>query len=155
MCHLDIPHIDPRSADHSKMVRDCYWLFWKKIFWNVHSSWVRRRLSPKFFRSDFQKMLFGMFVPYGSAGGSAQKFFRSGSQKGISGMFVPLESAGGSAQNFFVQASREEISWNISLIWADQTYCRLLWLICDDDSHSEMSIPFGSAGGSTQNFSHL
>ena len=44
-------------------------------FWDVRSSWVRRRLCPKFFRLGSQKILSGMFVPHGSAGRSAQNFF--------------------------------------------------------------------------------
>merc|ERR1711989_211214 len=60
-------------------------IFWFKLpenaFWNVRSSWVRRRLCPKFFRSSFQKMLSGMFVSLGSAGGSAQNFFVQASRK--------------------------------------------------------------------------
>ena len=71
-------------------------------------------------------MLSGMFVPHGSAGGSAQNFFVWASRKEVSGMLVPFGSAGGSVQNFFVRASRKKFSG--------------------------MLVPLGSAGGYAQNF---
>merc|ERR1712212_325635 len=79
----------------------------ESAFWNVRSSWVRRRLCPKFFSSGLPENAFCNVRSSWVRRRLCPKFFRSSFQKMLSGMFVPLGSAGGSAQNFFVRASRK------------------------------------------------
>merc|ERR1711989_272790 len=89
----------------------------ENAFWDVRSSWVRRRLCPKFSRSSFQKMLSGMLVPHGSAGGSAQNFLARAPRKcflGCSFLMGPPEAL----PKIFSLGLPEIAFWDVLSSWA-------------------------------------